>query len=209
MVALAVLEPPLSESAPTPRRRTPTVPLDQERAVVARLRDGDRAALAILYRWYGDAVYRAALSRLPDPTLAEDVLRDTFRTALEKLDRFTSHDRSIFFWLRRIAVNKAIDVHRRRRRERELSERVLHEPTHASLAQAPPAPDRGLEADDAARDVEACLGRINPRYAHALRLRLLQDRPREECAEALGVSVANFDVILHRASKAFRKVYPP
>jgi RNA polymerase sigma-70 factor (ECF subfamily) len=56
--------------------------------------------------------------------------------------------------------------------------------------------------------VNAALEALNPRYATALRLRLIEDRDREECAESLGVSVGNFDVILHRAAKAFRKVYP-
>ena len=50
---------------------------------------------------------------------------------------------------------------------------------------------------------------MNKRYARVLSLRLLQGRSREDCAELLGVSIGNFDVLLHRASKAFRKVYPP
>ena len=57
--------------------------------------------------------------------------------------------------------------------------------------------------------VQEALSSLNPRYAQALRLRLLEDRDREECAEAMDVTVSNFDVILHRACKAFRKVYPP
>ena len=50
---------------------------------------------------------------------------------------------------------------------------------------------------------------MNARYARALTLRLIEDRPREECAAMMDVTVGNFDVILHRAAKAFRKVYPP
>ena len=57
--------------------------------------------------------------------------------------------------------------------------------------------------------VNLSLERLNPRYAQALRLRLIEDRDREECAELMNVTVGNFDVILHRATKAFRKVYPP
>ena len=52
------------------------------------------------------------------------------------------------------------------------------------------------------RDV---LGRINPRYADAIRLRILEERSREEAALSLGVSVATFDVVLHRAMAALRK----
>src|SRR5205814_4068636 len=53
--------------------------------------------------------------------------------------------------------------------------------------------------------VAAVLARLPERYRDALRLRLLEERPREECARALGTTVATFDVLLHRAVKAFRK----
>ncbi|MEO0601463.1 MAG: sigma factor-like helix-turn-helix DNA-binding protein, partial [Myxococcota bacterium] len=66
---------------------------------------------------------------------------------------------------------------------------------------------RHLEAEDVRRHVERALDNMNARYARALRLRLLEDRSREECAELMDVTVGNFDVILHRAAKAFRKVY--
>ena len=49
----------------------------------------------------------------------------------------------------------------------------------------------------------------DPDSSVLLRLRLLEDRDREECAEIMNVTVGNFDVILHRASKAFRQKYPP
>lgn len=189
--------------------RSDLVPLDEERAVVERLQTGDRAAFATLYGWYGVMIFRQAiLPRLPDRVLAEDVLRDTFRTAIEKIGTYRPQNRSIFFWLRRIAINKAIDVHRRTKRDRELAEAVQHQPDEV-LHQRPPAPDRGLEMDDTKRLVELSLSRLNPRYATALRLRLLEERSREECAEILDVKIGTFDVLFHRACKAFRKGYPP
>ena len=186
------------------------IPVEEERAVIARLQQGDRTAFATLYGWYGELLYRQAiLPRLPIPELAEDCLRETFRTALEKIGSFRLENRSIFFWLRRIAVNKAIDIHRRHRRDERLADAVQREPDRPTMAAAPARPDRGLEVEDVRRQVEASLGNMNTRYAKALRLRLIEERSREECAEILGVTVGNFDVILHRAAKAFRKVYPP
>ncbi|MBN2799908.1 MAG: RNA polymerase sigma factor [Deltaproteobacteria bacterium] len=176
--------------------------------MITRLRQGDRAAFATLYGWYGDPIFRQAiLPRLPNLELAEDCLRDTFRTALEKLDSFHVEDRSIFFWLRRIAINKAIDVHRRSKRDQALSDAVRAQPE--PLTQPLPDPSRRLEVQDTRDEVTLSLSRLNDRYAEALRLRLIEDRPREECAEVMGVTLGNFDVILHRAAKAFRKVYPP
>jgi RNA polymerase sigma factor (sigma-70 family) len=194
--------------APQARQGGDLAPVEEERAVIARLQHGDRDAFATLYGWYGDLLYRQTiLPRLPVPELAEDCLRDTFRTALEKIDTFRLENRSIFFWLRRIAVNKAMDVHRRRSRDRKLAAKVTQEPdgAHGSLER----PDRGLEVEELRQQVDRSLSNLNARYARALRMRLLEDHTREECAQALGVTLGNFDVILHRAATAFRKVFPP
>lgn len=198
----------MSDRAQQHRPSGDLVPVEEERVVITRLQQGDRAAFATLYGWYGDLVYRQViLPRLPIPELAEDCLRETFRTALEKIETFRLENRSIFFWLRRIAVNKAIDIHRLHRRDERLTERLGAEPGEPSGQSE--RPDRNIEAEEQKRMVEASLGNLNTRYAMALRMRLIEDRSREECAEALGVTVGNFDVILHRAAKAFRKVYPP
>lgn len=176
--------------------------------MIERLQHGDRSAFKSLYEWYGDTIYRQVIvPRCPNRELAEDCLRDTFRKALEKIGTYKMANRSIFFWLRRIAINLAMDTHRRNKRDRNLAEAVRADPQ--PLTQQPARPDRGLEVEDTKRDVQTSLSRMNPRYARVLSLRLLEGRSREDCAELLGVSIGNLDVLLHRACKAFRKVYPP
>ncbi len=185
------------------------VALEREREVVARLREGDRAALATLYEWYGDRLFRAAiLPRLPITDLAEDVLRDTFRLTLERIHQYQSTDRSIYFWMRRIAINRAIDVHRANARRRKLAEAVRPE-IERTVGNTGPSPERAQDQAETKDLVEETLALLNPRYAQALRLRMLEDRDRDECAAMMGVTIGNFDVILHRASKAFRTKYPP
>jgi RNA polymerase sigma-70 factor (ECF subfamily) len=191
------------------RKSVDLPPLEEERKVVKRLKDGDRQAAGVLFQWFAEGLYRRAiLPKLPVPELAEDVLKDTFRVALERIETFTDHDRSIFFWLRRIAINRAIDVHRSRKRDRKALE---HPATtiERTMSTPPPAPDRAPEVEETRDAVNRALEQMNPRYATALRMRLLEDRDRDECAELMGVTVGNFDVILHRAAKAFRSVYPP
>ena len=184
-------------------------PLADEQAVIERLKQGDRDAAATLFTWFSDALYRRAiLPRLPNRELAEDVLKDTFRLALERIEQLQPQGRSIFFWLRRIAINRAIDIHRARQRDRRVNEHV-ETTIDRTMSQPPPAPDRAPEVAQTKEQVQAALAQMNDRYATALRMRLLEDRDREECAAAMGVTVGNFDVILHRACKAFRKVYPP
>ena len=77
-------------AATIPMPTVVVMPLEEERVVIERLQAGDRTAFATLYGWYGDKIYRQAiLPKLPDRAAAEDVLRDTFRKALEKIDQGT------------------------------------------------------------------------------------------------------------------------
>lgn len=145
------------------------------------------------------------LPRVPVRELAEDVLRDTFRLVLERIGQYKPEsNKSVYFWLRRIAINRGMDVYRSWRRARQLEE-VMEAEGAASTVVEPEEPE--MEREDTRARIEATLGKLNPRYAEALKLRLLDELPREECATRLAVTVGNFDVILHRACGAFRKAY--
>ena len=48
------------------------------------------------------------LPRVGVPAEAEDVLRETFLTLLEKVDRYTWRGVGLYGWLRRVAINKII-----------------------------------------------------------------------------------------------------
>lgn len=173
-----------------------------------RARGGDSAAVAELYRTFAGRLYATVLMpRLGNPQAAEDALSETFRTALEKLDRFDDEGTSIYFWLSRIAMNKATDMHRVKSRTRRAL--TSFEELLAPLRPSAPRPEKQLaEAERAValrETIAAVLERINPRYARAITLRFLEDHSREACAEALEVKLGTFDVVLLRALRAFRK----
>jgi RNA polymerase sigma-70 factor (ECF subfamily) len=185
------------------------LPLNDERDIVDRLKKGDREAAGTLYRWYGDCLFREIiLPRVPVRELAEDVLRDTFRLLIERIHQYTPEEnKSIYFWIRRIAINRGMDVYRAWRRTRRLEEAMEAELKHGDMGTVVEPVDPDLDREDTRQRIEEALMKINPRYAEALRMRLLEDRSREECASSMGVTLGNFDVILHRACAAFRKVY--
>lgn len=189
--------------------------LDQEREMIFALQKGDRQAAAWLYETFSDILFRKViLSRLPYIAQAEDVLLETFRIALEKISTYTPIDRSIFFWLRRIAINLIVDTYRKQVRKRELAERILaRDAVDMVMGSKSTTADDVLvkveEEEDTKDMVHKALEKLNPRYAKALRMRLLEDHSREACAEEFGITVGNFDVLFHRASKAFRDNYPP
>ena len=192
-----------------------TFTVEEEREMILALQKGDHQAASWLYETFSDVLFRKViLSRLPYVDQAEDVLCDTFRIALEKIETYQVIDRSIFFWLRRIAINLVVDTYRKQVRKRELAERILARDAvdmvmGSRSTQADDVLSQTEEENDTKVMVNLALEKLNPRYAKALRMRLLEEQSREFCAEAFGISVGNFDVLFHRASKAFRDNYPP
>jgi RNA polymerase sigma factor (sigma-70 family) len=183
--------------------------LDDERRAIARAQAGNLSALEPLLRTHAEALFSSViLPRIGDRMQAEDLLKDTLVTAMEKIDNFQWQGRSIFFWLRKIALRRVIDLHRAAGRARLLEEALLREADGAAeLAGA----DEKLVAEEDRRSaqerIEAALAQLSDRYAQVIRLRLMHGVPRDECAERFGVTTATFDVLLFRAVRAFRKAY--
>ena len=78
-----------------------------EPAVVADAQRGDSSAHARLYEAFSPMVYTLARRMLVSPSLAEDVLQETFVEVLRKLHTYRG-EADVGFWVRRIAVNKCL-----------------------------------------------------------------------------------------------------
>jgi len=206
----------LHEPAKAPAPRSPrdeaelAAEREQEREWCTQAQAGDRQALAQILRKYGPLLYRTVLlPRLGSEAAAQDALADTYIRVLERFHQFEWRGCGVYPWLRVVAMRIALDALRSRKRE------TLFEP--ADLSRAVDEAERDLQDGidvelcerrdrDAARErLERALGTINQRYAKAIRLRVLQEKSRDEAAEALGVTVPTFDVVLHRALAALRK----
>ena len=161
----------------------------------------------ILERYAQPLYGTVILPRLGDTASAEDVLRDTLATAVEKIGKFTWQGKTIYPWLRQIAINKVFDVHRQSKRSRRLADAMAHEVATETDASSHADAQLMLEQERAAHreKIHECMGLIAERYRLAIELRLVQELTREECAKRLDVTIGTFDVLLFRAIRAFRK----
>ena len=142
---------------------------------------------------------------LGDRDDAEDCLRETFIAAHRALPQYQWQGASVYPWLKTLAKNKARDLLRasgRRQRLRGAFEEHLSVGAGARKAESPA--EQAVQRQGLRSEIERVLDTMNPRYARVLRLRLLEDRPREECAVVLDVKIGTLDVLLYRACKAFR-----
>jgi len=90
-------------------------------AIVARVRQGDREAFAVLVSRYQRMVLSLAMRMTQDRDAAQDVTQATFMNAFRRLDTFRG-DASFKTWIYGIALNECRLVHRRSRDEPGLDE---------------------------------------------------------------------------------------
>ena len=181
--------------------------LQRERRAIERAQAGELAALEPVLASHAEPLLMFILGRVGERAQAEELLKDTFMTALERIGSFAWQNRSISHRLRQIALNKPPDHHRAAGRRRRLCQALKAELAESEEAAAPLLLSAEEERRLAQQRIDKVLALLHPRYAQAIRLRLGEERPRAECAELLAVSVETFDVLLFRAVRAFRKAY--
>lgn len=184
--------------------------LEAERLICERARAGDRVAMGELLRKYGPILYRSILlPRLGSEAAAQDALAETYARVVERFDRFQWQACGFYPWLRVVGLRIALDILRSRRRETLFEPDDLQREIDASETDLTGRGEVELcekrDLADARARVDEALQALNPRYATAIRLRVLEERSREEVAAALGVTVSTFDVVLHRSLNALKK----
>ena len=97
--------------------REESVPLD-ERALIARILDGDRVAGRQLYEAHAARVHRLVYRLCGDAELAQDFTQDTFVRAFDQLRRFRG-EAAFGTWIHRIAVTVTLNGMRKVKRIRE------------------------------------------------------------------------------------------
>lgn len=113
--------------------RTGSASLEEDSVLLARVRRGDEAAMAVLYDRYSRLVYSVSLRVLRDAAAAEDVLQEIFMQVWRTPESFVSARGSLAGWLSVVARNRSIDALRRKRPMDQVEDVAL--PAPGSLAE--------------------------------------------------------------------------
>ncbi|HKB05734.1 MAG TPA: sigma-70 family RNA polymerase sigma factor [Gemmataceae bacterium] len=160
---------------------------------------------------HGDHLYRFALARVRAAGVAEDLVQETLLAAWQARAGFAGQasERS---WLTAILKRKIVDWVRRQVRERALgspaedAEEAAFDPFDRGghWKKRPTDWSRGNPAEHLNRaefwaTLHACLAKLPPRLHDVFVLRYLDEQPGEQVCQGLGLTPANFWVMLHRA----------
>jgi RNA polymerase sigma factor (sigma-70 family) len=161
---------------------------------VEKVRAGDTAAFADLYRAHAPAVAVAVRANIRDSEAVADVVQEAFLRALEQLDSLREADR-FRPWVLAIARNAAVD-------ERRHHQRVVADLDAAGeLTSSEVGPEDLAELRDAVRAVRGCVAGLSRRDATAVALVSELGFGPAEVGAALGISPGAAKVVVHRARR--------
>ena len=81
--------------------------------LVAKCKKGDVQSYEMLYRQYAKSMFNTSLRIVNNASDAEDVLQESFAAAFAYLDKF-DYSSTFGAWLKRIVINKSINIVRTR-----------------------------------------------------------------------------------------------
>lgn len=169
-------------------------------------------------RWleeYGDYLYRHALLRVGRKEIAEELVQDTFVSALKALGGFEGRS-SVKTWLVSILKNKIIDFVRKSSHEEILDpgQDDSGDPDqffnklgiwNQWLRGWERNPDSVLEQKKFLEVLEGCLAKLPKKIRSVFMLKVLDDMDSEEISKTLSVSSSNIYVLVFRARMRLRE----
>jgi RNA polymerase sigma-70 factor (ECF subfamily) len=177
------------------------------RQAMERARDGDLDAFREVVEEHSATLFRVAYRLTGSPQHAEDIVQDTLLKAYRSLHRFDGRAQAST-WLYRIAVNCALDLLRRQRREDRLWRHAGASPPPEPPA-SEPGPERLARSGEVAAAFRQALPGLSALERAAFVLRHCEGRSIVEISRLLGVGESASKQAIFRAVRKLRERLSP
>lgn len=183
---------------------TPAVEEPEDMELVDRARSGDTEAFGVLIDRYQDKIYGLTYHMSGSREEAEDLAQDAFVRAYKALDRFKGKS-SFYTWLYRIAVNRTLNVLKKKKRRQSVSlddmdQSVERDPAYM-LISSKDSPVRGTSLNELQEKLNAALMTLSDKHRIVVVLHDIEGLPHDEIAEITKSSSGTVRSRLHYARK--------
>lgn len=164
---------------------------------IAKIKEGDPGAYAVLVDKYKKMAFNVALQLMGNREDAEEVAQDDFLKAYQALDTYKG-DAKFSTWVYRIIYNTAIS----RLRKKKLDVSSIDEDYSASVnIKSTQSALQELRSEERKMYLTKALQQMNAEERTLLTLFYLEENSVDEVCEITGLSQSNVKVKLHRARK--------
>ena len=182
----------------SPPRQQPVIPSDEE--LVSRARGGERHAFRLLVERHEQSVAATVVSMLGPSDDVDDVTQEVFIRFYDSLARFRGES-SVNTYLKRIAINRSLDV--LRRRTRLLSRFQTLDTEETPVSDNNTGGEVNMEKNERAAFVQHAISSLPPKHRAVVVLRLIDGYSTEETAQILNIA---YGTVLSRLSRAHEKL---
>lgn len=188
------------QTIPTNFQRRTAFPMliTEDRRALDGLRELDQQVIGAVYDQYFSEVYRYALYRIGDPTLAEDIASDVFVRLLEAAQGKRAPQTNLKGWLIGTASHVVMDHLRKKYRRPE-----------EALSDSIPDPGSSIASEvdqrEQNRTVNDAYAQLTPEQQHVLALRFGQGYSLEETAAFMNKNVNAVKALQFRALAALQR----
>lgn len=148
--------------------------------LIARIAQGDKMAMQVLYGRHHVRVYRFGLRLVRDEQLAEDLITEVFLDVWRQAGRFEGRS-AVSTWLLGIMRFKALSA-LRRRKDVELDDEAA-----ASIADTADDPEVTVQKKDTSEALRSCLTSLSPEHREIVDLVYYHEKSVEEVAKLVGI----------------------
>ncbi len=177
-----------------------------EKQLVERAKQGDRAALSQLVNKYSERVYNLALRILRNREDAEDVLQETFITVIEKLHSFDGRS-GFFTWVYRIATNASL---MRLRKNKMVFQQLSDNPDFQESIESrvfidwSEDPSLNIYDQEVKKKLDEAINKLSDIYRSVFILRDIEGLSIKETSAILNITEENVKIRLRRARQFLR-----
>ncbi len=182
--------------------------LKEDVSLVAEALAGNQLSFQLLVERYQDRMFGLVRHYTRNPVEIEDIVQDAFLKAFTRLTSFQQQS-SFYTWLCRIAINTALDFHKRHGRNPVTA---MEDPELAQAADRPgrggpsvQAPDARMERAEMQRITQEVLAELPEIFRTVLVLREFEDMAYQDMADVLGISIGTVESRLFRARARFKE----
>ncbi len=167
--------------------------------LVKRAQEYDEAAIEALYQTYYPKIYSYAFLQMGDVQAAEDLASDVMLKMIESINKYRFRGLPFGAWVFRIARNRLIDLHRRRRRRGEVD---LSETLSSGLASPQALAERALERGQ----LQVALKHLTDEQRQVIVLKFIQGFDNRSAGKIMDRSEGAIKSLQHRALGSLRRL---
>lgn len=176
--------------------------MKNEIELIYQISKGDRIAFKKLYVLYSNKVYATALHYLQNVEDAQEVTQDIFVSVFKNSNTFKGNS-TVSTWIYRIAVNASLNYLKKRNRKSFLYfdnlNYVFPDFEHPGILE---------ENKETAKLMYTAINSLPDSQKTAFILGFIDEKPRQEIADIMEISLKAVESLLQRAKENLRKKLP-